>query len=295
MGSRLEAAPIGRLCPARLHEVHSADGVVLRAREWGDPTAPGLLFVHGWSQSDLCWAKQVRGPLADRFRIVTFDLRGHGSSDKPTATEHYTESGRWADDLAAVLAQTGLEHPVLVAWSYGGLIVADYLASWGDREIAGINLVGATIVLSRTSPHVGEGLLANARDACAAELDANIPAMQRFVRACTARPLADHEFADALAWNMAVPPEIRAALFRREVDGREALAAVDVPVLVSHGAEDRIVLPTMAEEVVDIAGAAVASWYRGIGHMPFWEDPERFDRELAEFSDRARARLSPPT
>jgi pimeloyl-ACP methyl ester carboxylesterase len=77
-------------------------------------------MIHGWSQSDLCWAKQVGGGLANRLRIVTFDLRGHGLSEKPTGPEQYADGQLWADDLAAVIEQTGLERPVLVAWSYGG-------------------------------------------------------------------------------------------------------------------------------------------------------------------------------
>jgi pimeloyl-ACP methyl ester carboxylesterase len=59
-----------------------------------------------------------------------------------------------------------------------------------------------------------------------------------------------------------------------------------VPVLVSHGRDDAIVLPSMAEHMLDICKPAVASWYDDVGHMPFWEAAERFDRELGEFVDR---------
>lgn len=89
-----------------------------------------------------------------------------------------------------------------------------------------------------------------------------------------------------LGWNMVVPPEVRGALFAREIDGSDALSRLTVPVLVTHGREDAIVLPSMSEHVLERCGTAAASWYDGIGHLPFWEAPGRFDRELAELVDR---------
>src|SRR4051794_8291040 len=65
--------------PIATHDVRGGGGLRLHAREWGDPEGPPVVFIHGWSQSQLCWARQTEGPLADEFRIVTFDLRGHGS------------------------------------------------------------------------------------------------------------------------------------------------------------------------------------------------------------------------
>src|SRR2546423_766961 len=123
--------------PQRVQDVRGGGGVRLHAREWGNERAPALLLIHGWSQSDLCWTKQVAGELADRFRVVTFDLRGHGLSEKPSGLKHYADEQQWADDVAAVIEQTGLERPVLVAWSYGGFVVADYLRAYGDGGISG--------------------------------------------------------------------------------------------------------------------------------------------------------------
>jgi non-heme chloroperoxidase len=95
-----------------------------------------------------------------------------------------------------------------------------------------------------------------------------------------------------LGWNMVVPPEVRAALFAREIDAGDVLASLAVPVLVSHGREDAIVLPSMSEHVLERCATAAASWYDGTGHLPFWEAPERFDRELAELADRVDTPLS---
>ena len=226
--------------PTATHEILGGGGLKLHAREWGNPEGPALLFIHGWSQSDLCWLNQVRGDLAGTFRIVTFDLRGHGLSEKPLRPEHYADGQLWADDVAAVIDQTGLEQPTLVAWSYGGYIVADYLRAYGDARIGGINLVGAAVILRPPAfDHIGPGMLENAPEMCVPDLFANTAATRRFLRACTSRPLNDDELAAALAWNMVVPPAVRGALLSRELDGSDALASTSVPVLVTHGRRRR--------------------------------------------------------
>src|SRR5215218_8163767 len=130
-----------------LHEVPGGNGARLHVRESGTLDGPGILFVHGWSQSQLCWGHQVASSLADDFHLVTFDLRGHGMSDKPPAAAQYQDPGLWADDVAAVIAATGLQRPVLVAWSYGGFVVADYLRSYGQDAIAGVNLAAGAVML----------------------------------------------------------------------------------------------------------------------------------------------------
>jgi non-heme chloroperoxidase len=283
MNRQLAPERISPPTPIATHEILGSGGLKLYAREWGNPKGPALLFIHGWSQSDLCWLKQVRGDLADTFRIVTFDLRGHGLSDKPSGPEHYADGQLWADDVAAVIDQTGLTQPTLVAWSYGGYVVADYLRAHGDARIGGINLVGAAVILKPpTFDHVGPGFLENAPDMCMPDLSTNIAATRRFLRACTSRPLDDDEMATALAWNMAVPPAVRGALLSRELDASAVLASISVPVLVTHGQDDAIILPSMAEHTLSVCRAATASWHHNVGHMPFWEASDRFNRELAD-------------
>jgi pimeloyl-ACP methyl ester carboxylesterase len=88
---------------------------------------------------------------------------------------------------------------------------------------------------------------------------------------------------------MIVPPAIRGALLSRELDGSDVLARTSVPVLVSHGRDDMIVLPSMAERTLTACPAATLSWYEDVGHMPFWEAPDRFNRELADLARAARS------
>jgi pimeloyl-ACP methyl ester carboxylesterase len=93
---------------------------------------------------------------------------------------------------------------------------------------------------------------------------------------------------------MVVPPAVRRALLLRKLDGSDALAGTSVPVLVTHGRGDVIILPSMAEHTLTVCPGATASWYDGVGHMPFWEASDRFDRELADLAHGARSRRPVP-
>jgi pimeloyl-ACP methyl ester carboxylesterase len=274
--------------PIATREVRGGGGLRLHVEEWGDAQGSPIVFLHGWSQSHLCWSRQVTGRLAEEFRIVTFDLRGHGMSDKPLDAAHYRDGRLWADDLAAVIEDAELDRPVLVAWSYGGFVVTDYVRAYGDDAIAGINLVGGAVMRTPGFDHIGPGLLENAGDACGPDLQTNIAAITRFLRAGTTQPLSVDDWNAALCWNMVVSPEVRAALLAREIDGDDVLSHLSVPVLVTHGRADAIVLPSMAEHVLEVCPTARASWYDGIGHTPFAENPDRFDRELRDFARVAR-------
>ena len=272
---------LGRASTYRSLEVRTPDGLRIAAQDWARPSSGrDVLLIHGYSQSHLSWLKQVSGPLVDEFRLVTYDIRGHGDSDKPRAAQFYAQAERWADEVAAVIAAAHLERPVLVFWSYGGRIALDYLSCRGQQGISGLVFVCAT---AKSGPALA-GPAAPLRAAMTQEdLAANIAATTAFLRSCTARPLPAAEFDYVLAFNMVVPPDIRAHLIGRAADYEAMLRAVAVPSLVMHGSEDAVNLPAVSEYIVANLPAARSIVYPGIGHTPFWESPQAFDRDLAEF------------
>jgi non-heme chloroperoxidase len=153
----------------RIHTVQGAGGLRLHVREWGKPDGPPVLFIHGLSQSHLCWARQYESALAQEFRLVAYDLRGHGMSEAPLEPEHYTDGAPWADDVAAIIQQLGLERPVLVGWSYGGFVICDYLRDHGQDRIAAIDFADAVVSLGGAAfgTLIGPGFLNHFPDATA--------------------------------------------------------------------------------------------------------------------------------
>lgn len=269
------------------YAVEGGGGVPLSVMAAGPREGRAILFIHGFSQSRLCWMRQFEGALAERYRLVAFDLRGHGGSGRPERTGSYTAGRLWAEDVAAVIAGSGIDRPVLVGWSYAGFVIGDYLRRFGREGVAGINLVAATTLIGTDEvlALLGQGLLANSPAMCRAELAANVAATRRFVRACSARPLPPDWHETMLAFNMTVPPSVRRALFSRTEDFDDVLSSVRLPVLLTHGTADDIVLPAMTDRIARAMPAARLSLYDGVGHMPFVEDQPRFDRELADFVD----------
>jgi non-heme chloroperoxidase len=111
--------------------------------------------------------------------------------------------------------------------------------------------------------------------------------MRALVKGWPAAPYPPEEVETLLCSGMVVPASIRANLGARELDGDDVLRTLQRPLLVSHGRADTVVLPAMAEHVLATCPAAEPSWYEGVGHTSFLEQPERFNRELAELTRRA--------
>jgi non-heme chloroperoxidase len=275
----------------KVHTVQGGGGLRLHVREWGKPDGPPILFIHAWSQNHLCWAKQYDGALADEFRLVAYDLRGHGMSEAPLEPEHYADGALWADDVAAIVEQLGLDRTVLVGWSYGAFVICDYLRVHGQDRVAAINFTGGGVKLGQAAfgTLLGPGFLEHFADATADDLPTNIRAMRSFVRTCIAKPLPDDEVETAVCWNVVVPARVRAHLAARELDYDDVLRALDVPLLVTHGRADSVALPAMAEHVLATCPSAEISWYERVGHVPHLEEPERFNRELAGLTRRVQA------
>ena len=275
----------------KAHAVPGGGGLRLHVREWGNPDWSPILFIHGWSQNHLCWAKQYEGALADEFRLVAYDLRGHGMSEAPLEPEHYTDDRRWADDVAAIVDALGLDRLVLVGWSYGAFVICDYIRAYGQDGVAAINFVEGAVRLGEAAfgTLIGPGFLDHFVGATADDLPTNIETMRSFVRACFARQVSSDELEAAVCWNVVVPAAVRASLAARELDYDDVLRALEVPLLVTQGRADTVVLPAMAEHVLATCPTSEVSWCDGVGHVPHLEDPERFNRELAELTRRARA------
>jgi non-heme chloroperoxidase len=201
--------------------VTTPDGLTISAQEWGNPSGPSIVFIHGFSQSHLSWMRQTDSELAKEFHIVTYDLRGHGNSDKPLDVARYRDSKAWGDEVQAVIDAAGLKRPVLVGWSYAGRVISDYVASHGAGGIAGLNFVDASIKL--IPENVGDNLK-NLPLMASEDMLTNINATRVFLHGCFSKQPSADDFETMLAFNMMVPPKVRAGRpsARRHRDHGEA-------------------------------------------------------------------------
>jgi non-heme chloroperoxidase len=263
----------------------SSDGVKIALYEGGNPDGPEILFIHGFSQCAQCWQEQFESEaLSSRFRLSAFDIRGHGASGMPSGREYYCDDRLFADDIKAAMDALGLKRPVLVAWSYAGRLVTDYVRAFGTSGIAGINYVCARTNNDPQFSGPGTAFIsAMLKDDPATNADAT----RAFVKACFATELPPEQFEKVFDYNMLVPPEIRGHHIRRTPSDGALLATLDIPVLVTQGSEDQLVSKGLGEWTAKTIPGAVLSLYEGIGHAPFVEDAPRFEAELAAFVMRA--------
>jgi non-heme chloroperoxidase len=268
----------------KTYTVTGGGGLKLSVQETGDPQGKPILFIHGFSQCCLAWNKQLHSDLATDFRLVAMDIRGHGRSEKPR--DVYGDSKLWADDVQAVITALDLEQPVLSGWSYGGVIISDYVNFYGEDSIAGTHWVGAVSRLGDPllqAGFVGADFVATFPGLLSERLEEGIAALQQFLRLCAHKELPPEDFYFFLGYNAIVPPHVRGGLFSRHLDNDPVIERMRKPMLLSYGERDAIVLLSMGQHIARLAKQAKLSVYPDVGHAPFWEAPERFNRELREF------------
>jgi non-heme chloroperoxidase len=278
----------------KTHHVTGGGGVRLHVVETGNAQGHSILFIHGFSQCSLSWTKQLNSDLADEFRLVAMDLRGHGLSDKPR--DAYADSSLWADDVNAVIQTLNLTQPILTGWSYGPLVILDYIRHYGDDAIGGIQFVGGITKLGSEA----------AFSVITPEFLANVPAMLSNDAEESARGMdalldmvLDSELSPAerylmLGFNLSVPPYVRQALFARAFDNDDLLPRIRKPVLLTQGTSDGVVKPAAADQHTAAVAHAELHLVEGGSHAPFWDDPVAFNRRLAEFATAAHRRAVAP-
>ncbi|WP_225766708.1 alpha/beta fold hydrolase [Inquilinus sp. Marseille-Q2685] len=268
--------------PRETFSVRSSDGTVLTGDAQGDPQAPEILFIHGLRQSRLSWDKQFADPALAGFRLVRFDLRGHGDSDKPPSPDAYADADLWADDVAAAIAGAKLRRPVLVGWSLGGYVAGAYLRKYGGARVAGINLVDA---VSKLSPELLTPLAGTfARSTTSPDLAERTAETARFLEACFHQRPTEAELQHMLVVNGMTPRAVGEGFVRTDTPDLEPVfQAYAGPILLTHGVHDRLVRLAMSERIKALHPGSRLSVYAESGHSPFYEEPARFGRELAAF------------
>jgi pimeloyl-ACP methyl ester carboxylesterase len=267
------------------HTITGGGGTQLHLVETGKSTGRPILFLHGISQSCLTWSRQFNSDLAKSYRLVAMDLRGHGLSEKPA--EGYTDSRLWADDVNAAIHALSLDHPILSGWSYGPLIILDYIRHYGEDEIGGINLIGAVTqlgseaALSVLTPE----FLALVPGFFATEVEPSVQSLRSLLLLCFREQLSAQNLFLMLGCSVSVPPSVRQAMFSRSFSNDDLLPKLRKPVLITHGAEDRVVRTLAVEQHKRGIGHAQVQLMANAGHGCFWDDAAGFAKGLGKFAE----------
>jgi pimeloyl-ACP methyl ester carboxylesterase len=249
-------------------------GVRIAYESFGEGQA--LLLMQGIGYARWSWDPIVP-PLAERFRVLSFDNRGIGESDVPPPP--YT-SRQLAEDAVAVLDAEGIERAHVVGASLGGMAAQELAAGSPER-------VDRLVLACTTSGGAGAVPMPAQSVALMQEAAMLAPevAMRRFVENALA-PHADRALVEELyRRRIANPPDPVGwqgqAAAGVGFDG--SALEITAPTLILHGTEDAVVDPGNAALLAERIPGARVELFSGCGHLFFWEQRERFADTVAEF------------
>ncbi|WII38661.1 alpha/beta fold hydrolase [Paenibacillus thiaminolyticus] len=251
----------------------------MRIEEQGQ--GPAVVLLHGFCGSSGYWA-ELAPLLAGSCRVITPDLRGHGTSDAPVGP--YTIE-QMADDVLHLADTLGLDQFVLLGHSLGGYITLSFAQRHAHR------LKGFGLIHSTGKPDTEEGKQKRLATVEALQRHGIVPVVDDLVPKLFAEDSGPGEAIDkAKEIGYSTPPQgaIGAALAMRERPDRTAvLQAATLPVLLVAGEKDRIVAP---ENVFTAAGDHIEHvTLEGVGHMGMMEAPQKLAAAIRSFMDTAYA------
>ena len=278
--------------------VESADGTPIAVRITGPSDAPTVVLAHGWTCTQEFWRLQVWA-LRDRFRVVTYDQRGHGASGTPQLEGLSADA--LADDLEAVLADTvpAGERAVLVGHSMGAMSIVAWAGRYPEsvRRRAGATLLASTGV-NDLVPDSGlvprparlpwlRAALVRQMLGSPAPYGPPSPLTSRLIRYISlsdnASP-AEVAFCERIALT-GTRPRVRAAWSAAmgTFDLRDGLVHLDVPTTVLVGTADRLTPPVHARRMVaGLPQVAPLVELPGVGHMSPVEAPDVINNLIAD-------------
>lgn len=290
------AAAVFALRPASAETfyVEGYGGVPLAVTVAGPEDGPEILFLHGIGMGADSFSEQLDSDLAEKFRMVALDLRGHGMSGKPWVADAYATREVWAGDVQRVIAATGLKRPIIVAWSYGTLVAADYLLLNGSDCVSGLVLVSALGGLVSSVPPSDppdEDILAQLQHYRALREIPELAVQQEATEILA--PMLFETTADgpSAKWiastnslGILVPPYAQPYLRAHPNDNRALVASLaGTPLQVFHGSKDLGLRDADLAALKRAIPQAEIHTFEGAGHSLFAERPAAFNAAIAAF------------
>jgi 3-oxoadipate enol-lactonase len=241
-------------------------------------SGPPLLLIQGLGYGGRGWGPLL-GLLAEDFTVAAFDNRGFGASDVPSGPYSV---GELAEDARAVLDAAGLERAHVIGASLGGMVAQELALAHPERI--------DRLVLACTTPG---GLASYPMPAPTVSLMLEAPtmppdvALRRFVENALGDGASEELVEQIVAYRTANPPDLGGwqaqAAAGATHDALDRIGGIEAPTLVIHGTEDSVVDPRNADLLADRIPGARIELLPGCGHLPFWEEPERFASPIRDF------------
>lgn len=246
------------------------DEVPLYYEEFGQGKT--LLLIHGGAASTRFWKKQIP-VFSKHFHVIAMDLRGHGNSGKTAEGHNLTQYGR---DLKTILDTLDLDRVVIVGWSLGSSVAMSYFEQFGLKRLAG--LVNVDQRPYRFTSEKGLQELVNV--VRTSKFRAHWRRLESFLHT----PQSE----DNLRWMacemMKTPTDVYLSVIRDsfQYDFRPLLSGLNIPALICT-ASNGLIEPDQAQWMVGEMPQARVVEFDECGHMLFWEQPDKFNREVTSF------------
>jgi len=257
-------------------DFRALNGVVLHVQDLGPTDRPALVFANSLGTDFRIW-DDVVARLAERFRIVLYDKRGHGLSevgDSPYSIDLHVA------DLAALLDELAIEGALVCGVSVGGLIAQGLYASRPEL-VAGL-------VLSDTASKIGSAEMWNARMA-AIEEGGIASIADAILERWFARALREGDPVALAGWRAMLtrtPQEgyLGTCAALRDADLTAAAKQIAVPTLCLVGEEDGSTPPELVRQMAHLIPGARFEVISGAGHLPCIEQPAKVAELIAAFA-----------
>ena len=258
----------------------TADGTKINYLDTGGDSTP-VVLLHAFPLNSNMWEPQIEA-LSDRFRFIVPDLQGFGGSDAPDDAAAYTMDS-YADQVAAVLDEIGLDKVVLAGLSMGGYIAFAFLRRHRDRVSA--------LVLADTKAEADppEGIEKRTkqqgmvRDEGTAGLIEALAGALLGEATTQKKPDVVERVKELMAQNG--PAGFIGALeaMKGRPDSSGELTQINVPTLVIVGEHDGVTPPEAARKIHEHVGGSRLVVIPEAGHLSNLEAPEAFNGALGEF------------
>ncbi|MCY6957019.1 alpha/beta fold hydrolase [Clostridium brassicae] len=244
-----------------------------------------IVFIHGWASSMISFAIPAYY-LSKKYRVITYDLRGHGKSD---VTDKGLTINRFATDLQELLEQLNLKNVVLVGWSMGAHVLFKYIDMFGCDRLKGIGIVDMSPKLIRDDSWELGLYKGNF------EKEDNLKALQemdmdwqkyieKFTRTLVPE-LDEKQFKYIMKGNLMNDPHVIKNMWNEMVNGdyRDVLRKIDVPTLILYGEKSTLYTEEVPKYLNEQITNTKMERFNGCTHLLVMEDTDKFIKVIDKF------------